>query len=42
VLNLPLAARSAYILRGPARWQWQHAIAPTPGDRYSITFRTLR
>jgi alkylated DNA repair dioxygenase AlkB len=41
-LNLPLAARSAYILRGPARWQWQHAIAPTPGDRYSITFRTLR
>ncbi|MET3496559.1 hypothetical protein [Variovorax boronicumulans] len=27
-------------LRGPARWAWQHAIAPTEALRYSITLRT--
>jgi alkylated DNA repair dioxygenase AlkB len=37
-----LAPRSAYTFRGPARWQWQHAISPTKELRYSITFRTLR
>lgn len=41
-LILELAPRSAYILRGPARWAWQHAISPTKALRYSITFRTLR
>ncbi|WP_447977443.1 alpha-ketoglutarate-dependent dioxygenase AlkB [Candidatus Nitrospira bockiana] len=39
---LPLDPRSAYILSGPARSQWQHMIPPTPGLRYSITFRMLR
>ena len=39
---LTLAPRSIYSLRGEARWGWQHAISPTPGLRYSITFRTLR
>lgn len=34
--------RSIYLLRGPARWAWQHAIAPTEGLRYSITLRTRR
>ena len=38
--TLQLAPRSAYILRGEARWGWQHSVAPTPGLRYSITFRT--
>ena len=33
--------RSIYLLRGPARWAWQHAIAPTEALRYSITLRTL-
>ena len=37
-----LAPRSAYVLDGAARWQWQHAIPPGREERYSITFRTLR
>ena len=37
-----LAPRSAYVLDGAARWQWQHAIPPGRAERYSITFRTLR
>jgi alkylated DNA repair dioxygenase AlkB len=37
-----LAPRSAYVLDGAARWQWQHAIPPGRDERYSITFRTLR
>ena len=42
VLSVELRARSAYVLRGPARWEWQHSIAPTPALRWSITFRTRR
>jgi alkylated DNA repair dioxygenase AlkB len=34
--------RSAYLLRGPARTEWQHSIPPVETLRYSITFRTLR
>jgi alkylated DNA repair dioxygenase AlkB len=41
-LAIDLAPRSIYLLTGDARWGWQHAISPTPGLRYSITFRTLR
>ncbi len=41
-LGIDLAPRSIYSLRDEARWGWQHAISPTPGLRYSITFRTLR
>jgi alkylated DNA repair dioxygenase AlkB len=40
--RLDLEPRSAYVLRGPARWNWQHAISETKELRYSITFRTLR
>jgi alkylated DNA repair dioxygenase AlkB len=40
--TLDLAPRSAYVLRGEARWRWQHAISPTKALRYSITFRTGR
>jgi len=39
---LPLAPRSAYLLDGPARWNWQHSIAPGERLRYSVTFRSLR
>ncbi|HEX6995957.1 MAG TPA: alpha-ketoglutarate-dependent dioxygenase AlkB [Gammaproteobacteria bacterium] len=39
---LELAPRSLYVLRGDARWRWQHAVSPTKALRYSITFRTLR
>ena len=42
VIKLELEPGSAYSMSGPARWEWQHSIAPTPGLRYSITFRTAR
>lgn len=41
VIERELAPRSAYVLRGAARWRWQHHIPPTTEHRYSITFRTL-
>jgi alkylated DNA repair dioxygenase AlkB len=34
--------RSAYLLRGAARDEWQHSIAAMEALRYSITFRSLR
>ena len=34
--------RSMYLLRGPARWEWQHSIPPGKQLRYSVTFRSLR
>jgi len=37
---IDLAPRSIYRLEGEARWEWQHSVSPTPGLRYSITFRT--
>ncbi|HEU5273043.1 MAG TPA: alpha-ketoglutarate-dependent dioxygenase AlkB, partial [Xanthobacteraceae bacterium] len=33
--------RSAYLLRGPSRTEWEHSIPPLETLRYSITFRTL-
>jgi alkylated DNA repair dioxygenase AlkB len=33
--------RSAYLLRGPARHDWEHSIPPLEALRYSLTFRTL-
>jgi alkylated DNA repair dioxygenase AlkB len=39
-LKLVVAPRSIYLLRGAARWNWQHAVSPTKALRYSITFRT--
>jgi DNA oxidative demethylase len=42
VAGLLLAPRSAYVLAGPARTDWQHGIPPTKELRYSVTFRTLR
>ncbi|RTQ36769.1 alpha-ketoglutarate-dependent dioxygenase AlkB [Variovorax sp. NFACC27] len=41
-LEFLIEPRSVYLLRGPARWEWQHAIAPTKALRYSITLRTRR
>jgi alkylated DNA repair dioxygenase AlkB len=37
-----LDPRSAYVLAGEVRWQWQHCIPAVKALRYSITFRTLR
>jgi alkylated DNA repair dioxygenase AlkB len=36
-----LELRSLYVLRGPARVQWQHSIPSTKALRYSITLRTV-
>jgi len=41
-ITLELAPRAAYVMRGEARWGWQHSIPPTKMLRYSITFRTRR
>ncbi len=35
-------ARSAYLLSGPARTEWEHSIPPVDEKRYSITFRNFR
>ena len=40
--ELTLEPRSAYLLSGPARAQWQHHIPPVTQERWSMTFRTLR
>jgi DNA oxidative demethylase len=39
--NLDVEPRSAYLISGESRWDWEHRI--TPGDqlRFSITFRSL-
>ncbi len=40
--SLVLEPRSAYLLRGPSRTEWEHSIAAAGGLRYSVTFRSLR
>lgn len=39
--ELALRPRSVYVLRGPARSEWQHGIPAVRELRYSITFRTM-
>lgn len=39
---LVAAPRSAYILSGESRNNWEHSIPPLDRLRYSVTFRTLR
>jgi DNA oxidative demethylase len=39
--SLPVEPRSAYLLSGEARRDWEHSIAPGEELRFSITFRTL-
>ncbi|HZS26757.1 MAG TPA: alpha-ketoglutarate-dependent dioxygenase AlkB [Candidatus Angelobacter sp.] len=41
-ISLTLERRSIYLMRGPARWRFQHSIPAVKELRYSITFRTLR
>ena len=38
---LVLEPRSAYLLRGPVRREWEHSIPPAERLRYSVTFRSL-
>ncbi len=39
--NLPVEPRSAYLLFGEARYEWEHRVVPGDQLRFSITFRTL-
>jgi alkylated DNA repair protein (DNA oxidative demethylase) len=39
--NIHLEPRSAYLLSGEVRHDWEHSIAPGSQLRFSITFRTL-
>jgi alkylated DNA repair dioxygenase AlkB len=39
---LTVEPRSAYLIDGPARREWEHSIPPVAALRYSVTFRTLR
>jgi len=39
--NLEVMPRSAYLLAGEARHDWEHSISPGQSLRFSITFRTL-
>jgi alkylated DNA repair dioxygenase AlkB len=41
LFRLPLSPRSAYVLGGSTRAEWQHSIPPVDSLRYSISFRTL-
>lgn len=40
--SLTVEPRSAYLIDGPARREWEHSIPPVEALRYSVTFRTLR
>jgi alkylated DNA repair dioxygenase AlkB len=40
--TLTLGPRSAYLLSGPARIEWEHSIPAVESLRYSVTFRNLR
>ena len=39
--NVELLPRSAYLLSGEVRGEWEHSIAPHEALRFSITFRSL-
>lgn len=41
-VNLQVESRSAYLLSGAARSEWEHSIPPVEALRYSVTFRGLR
>jgi alkylated DNA repair dioxygenase AlkB len=40
--SLEAAPRSAYLMRGPARDEWEHSIPAVEQLRYSVTFRNFR
>ena len=40
--SLTVGPRSAYLLRGPSRTEWEHSIPGVDSLRYSITFRNFR
>lgn len=40
--SLEIMPRSAYVLSGAVRNEWEHSIPPVSALRYSVTFRSLR
>lgn len=40
-MKVPLSRRSAYLLSGEVRHEWEHGIAAHDALRFSVTFRTL-
>jgi alkylated DNA repair dioxygenase AlkB len=40
IISITLDRRSAYIMRGVVRWNYQHGIPPVKELRYSVIFRT--
>jgi len=40
--EIVLEPRSAYLIRGAARRDFEHSIPPVESTRYSVTFRTMR
>jgi DNA oxidative demethylase len=40
--SVELPRRSAYLLSGPVRSEWEHSIVPMDATRRSVTFRTMR
>lgn len=41
-VSLTAEPRSAYVLSGASRTEWEHSIPPVDALRYSVTFRNLR
>ncbi len=41
-VSLTAEARSAYLLSGPSRTEWEHSIPEVDALRYSVTFRNFR
>jgi alkylated DNA repair dioxygenase AlkB len=41
-VSITAEPRSAYLLSGPSRTEWEHSIPAVESLRYSITFRNLR
>ena len=41
-VSLTAEPRSAYLLSGASRSEWEHSIPPVDALRYSVTFRNLR
>jgi alkylated DNA repair dioxygenase AlkB len=41
-VSLTAEPRSAYLLSGPSRSEWEHSIPAVESLRYSVTFRNLR
>lgn len=40
--EIPVEPGSLYVMRGPARWDFQHQVVEVKAERYSITFRSVR